>query len=173
MPYRCRCALIDVAKAGFRALLAQDPAHLLNLFRRLQNLRGGLLGRLDDVVELFGGGEQLVRRFDRGNFAPRAGDRLAHLDELAQHLVLMPALWLEHRHLELGDRIEQHLGVGRSIAACIFGEEPAAPHRVEQHRLDRGVIGVEPRLSRGLGLRWGLSGFFQHGGETSVIWGKG
>jgi hypothetical protein len=85
----------------------------------------------------------------------------------------MPALRPEHRHLELGDRIEQHRGVGGSIAACIFGEEPAAAHRVEQHRLDRGVIGVEPCLSRGLGLRRGLSGFFQHGGETSVIRGKG
>jgi hypothetical protein len=137
-------ALIEhVAKAGLRALLAQDPVHLLNLFGRLQNFRDRLLGRFDDVVELFGGGEQLVRRFDRGYFAPCARDGLAHLDELTQHLVLVPALWPKHRQLELGDRIEQHLGVRSSIAACIFGEELAAVHRVEQYHLDRGVIGVD------------------------------
>ena len=55
-----------------------------------ENVRGRLLGRLDDVLELGRGADQLlvelVRRLDLGDLAPRARDRLAHLDELGEDI---------------------------------------------------------------------------------------
>jgi hypothetical protein len=112
---------------------------------RLQNVGRGLLGRLDDVVELFRcGGEltvELVGRLDLSDLAPRALDRLAHLDEFAQHKAcLRLTLRPEHRQLELGDCLEQHLGVGGSVPPRIFSQEPAE------------LCGATPPTGRGIGV---------------------
>ena len=63
------------------------------------------------------------------------------------------ALRLEHRRLEPGDGFEQHVGLGRAVAARIFGEEPAPARRDVERSLERGVMLGEAGLLRHLGCR--------------------
>ena len=144
-----------------------------------EDVRGRLLGRLDDVIELLGRADELPveldRRLDLRDLAAGARDRLAHLDQLGQHVARrrLP-LRLEHRRLELPDCLEQHVGLCGAVAAGIFGQEPAATGRGGKRRLERGIILGKRSLWR---LRWrcagALSGAFRHGGEANVIWGRG
>jgi len=107
----------------------------LDVFRGRQDVRGGLLGRLDDLVELFRRAAELLvellRRAELGDLVPRAGDRLAHLHELGQHrgearLALRP----EHGGFQPGDGIEHQLRLGRPVPPHVLGEEPAAERRI-------------------------------------------
>ena len=138
---------------------------------RLENVRGRLLGRLDDVLELGRGADELlvelVRRLDLSDLAPGARDRLAHLHKLDEDIARhgMPGRGLEHRPLDPGDGLEQHVGLGGAVAPGKFGEEPAASRTRAQQGFERGVGFGEADLPRRFGLRWAgaVWGAFRHG----------
>jgi hypothetical protein len=83
----------------------------------------------------------MMRRLDARDLAARIGDRLAQRLELGEDVCgCRLALRPEHRGLEPRDGFKQHVGLGRTIAPRIFGEEPAPARRGFERRLERSVM---------------------------------
>ena len=151
--------------------LAQHPSDLLDHLGGPENIRSCLLGRLDDVLELGAGADQLLvkfmRRLDLGDLAPRPRDRLAHLDQLGEDVARhgVPGRGFEHRPLDSADGFEQHVGLGGAVPPGKFGQEPTASGTRAQQAFQRGIGFGEAYFLRRFGLRWAgaVWGAFRHG----------
>ena len=100
---------------------------------------------------------ELMRRLDLGDLAPRARDRLAHLDQLGEHVArrgLPRLLRLEHGRSSLAIASSSISVSARAVAAGIFGQEPAAARSGRERVLDRRVVCGE-RSAAGLPLAKG------------------
>jgi hypothetical protein len=100
------------------AALRSSLYRILDFLGGLQHLRLCRFGGVDCVVYLARGPRPVPRR-GAGHLEPHLGDGLPHRDEMAQQL-LLPARGPQHRHLQLGEGLEQHPGIRCPVPPRVF-----------------------------------------------------